>query len=159
MREGVSREGNMFIVACNRSKPSDSISQKVQLQQTKLYSFSGTSLSSTCQVLQNFCTYYMSPLFQSWEINLTGMNFSAWVQISEGSETVDVIFKTTHGEWIRGGSVVAKHGCWSLLKGGMIAHLSGPVEIFFVVMCLLNLIYVNFSLNIIEVCSDLVWDS
>ncbi|KAJ6905758.1 hypothetical protein NC652_023499 [Populus alba x Populus x berolinensis] len=96
MREGVSREGNMFIVACNRSKPSDSISQKVQLQQTKLYSF------------------------------------SAWVQISEGSETVDVIFKTTHGEWIRGGSVVAKHGCWSLLKGGMVAHLSGPVEIFFV---------------------------
>jgi hypothetical protein len=28
-----------------------------------------------------------------------------------------------------------------------------------VVMCLLHLIYVNFSLNIIEVCSDLVWDS
>jgi len=52
------------------------------------------------------------------------MNFSAWVQISEGSETVDVIFKTTHGEWIRGGSVVAKHGCGSFLKGGMVAHLN-----------------------------------
>lgn len=84
------------------------------------------------------------------------MNFLAWVQISEGSETVDAMFKTTHGEWIRGGSVIAKNGCWSLLKGGMAAHLSGPVEIFFVVTCLLHLIYVNFSLNSIELCSNLV---
>ncbi|KAJ6716480.1 HYDROLYZING O-GLYCOSYL COMPOUNDS putative-RELATED [Salix koriyanagi] len=96
MREGVSEEGNMFIVAYNRSQPSDSISQKFQIQQTNLYSF------------------------------------SAWVQISEGSETVDAMFQTTHGELIRGGSAIAKHGCWSLLKGGMVAHLSGPVEIFFV---------------------------
>ncbi|CAK7330169.1 unnamed protein product [Dovyalis caffra] len=95
MREGRSKEGNMFIVAYNRSKPSDSISQKVQFQKRKLYSF------------------------------------SAWVQISEGIEAVDVVFKTTHGEWIHGGSVIAKHGCWSLLKGGTVAHLSGPVEIFF----------------------------
>lgn len=58
-------------------------------------------------------------------------NFSAWVQISEGRETVSVVFKTTDGELVRGGEVIAEHGCWSLLKGGTVANFSAPVKILF----------------------------
>ncbi|TKY51040.1 Endo-1,4-beta-xylanase C [Spatholobus suberectus] len=57
--------------------------------------------------------------------------FSAWFQLSEGSETVSVIFKTKGSEMVRGGQVMAKHGCWTLLKGGIVANFSSPVEILF----------------------------
>ncbi|XP_027364759.1 endo-1,4-beta-xylanase 5-like [Abrus precatorius] len=57
--------------------------------------------------------------------------FSAWFQVSEGSDTVTVLFKTNGSEVVRGGHVVAKHGCWSLLKGGIVANFSSPAEIFF----------------------------
>ncbi|KAJ4831564.1 hypothetical protein Tsubulata_029497 [Turnera subulata] len=39
--------------------------------------------------------------------------------------------RTAEGKLIRGGMAIAKHGCWSLLKGGMVARFSGPVEILF----------------------------
>ncbi|KAJ7967580.1 Endo-1,4-beta-xylanase [Quillaja saponaria] len=58
-------------------------------------------------------------------------SLSAWVQISEGSETVSVVFKTNTSKLIRGGEVVAEHGCWNLLKGGIVANFSSPVEIIF----------------------------
>ncbi|XP_050211143.1 endo-1,4-beta-xylanase 5-like [Mercurialis annua] len=95
MKEGISEDGNNFIVAFNRSRSFDSISQKFQFQKGRLYSF------------------------------------SAWIQISEGNETVAVMFRGGNGEPIRGGYVIAKHGCWSLLKGGMVANVSGIVEISF----------------------------
>ncbi|KAL3730246.1 hypothetical protein ACJRO7_027279 [Eucalyptus globulus] len=57
--------------------------------------------------------------------------FSAWVQVSEGSETVSAVFGTGGGEFVPGGSVVAEHGCWSLLKGGIAANSSGPVDLLF----------------------------
>ena len=59
------------------------------------------------------------------------MKISAWVQVSEGSETVAVVFRPAKGDAMRGGRVIAKSGCWSLLKGGMVANFSSPVEIFF----------------------------
>ncbi|XP_065872310.1 endo-1,4-beta-xylanase 5-like [Euphorbia lathyris] len=58
-------------------------------------------------------------------------SFSAWIQISEESETVAVVFRTARGDLMRGGDVMAKHGCWSLLKGGLIAPVSGLVDILF----------------------------
>ena len=57
--------------------------------------------------------------------------FSAWVQVSEGSETVTVVFKPTKGDLVHGGTAIAKSGCWTLLKGGMVANFSSSVEIFF----------------------------
>ncbi|KAF3963221.1 hypothetical protein CMV_012369 [Castanea mollissima] len=57
-------------------------------------------------------------------------SFSAWIQISEGRETVSVLFKTAD-ELVRGGKVIAEHGCWSLLKGGIVANFSTHVEILF----------------------------
>ncbi|XP_058739107.1 endo-1,4-beta-xylanase 5-like [Vicia villosa] len=57
--------------------------------------------------------------------------FSAWFQLSEGSEIVSVVFKTNGSELVHGGHVIAKHGCWSLLKGGIVANFSSPAEILF----------------------------
>ncbi|KRH35662.1 hypothetical protein GLYMA_10G256900v4 [Glycine max] len=79
IKEPMSKEGNRFIVANNRTQPLDSFSQKV----------------------------------------------------SEGSDTVSVMFKTNGSEMVRGGQVIAKHGCWTLLKGGIVATFSSPVEILF----------------------------
>ncbi|XP_061373932.1 endo-1,4-beta-xylanase 5-like [Gastrolobium bilobum] len=58
-------------------------------------------------------------------------SFSAWFQLSEGSYSVSVLFKTNGSELIRGGHVIAKHGCWTLLKGGIVANFSSSVQILF----------------------------
>jgi len=65
--------------------------------------------------------------------------YSAWFQVSEGSDTVSVMLKTKESELVRGGQVIAKHGCWTLLKGGIAANFSGPVEILFEVKHILDL--------------------
>ncbi|WJX14885.1 endo-1,4-beta-xylanase [Trifolium repens] len=57
--------------------------------------------------------------------------FSAWFQLSEGSDIVSVVFKINGSELVRGGHVIAKHGCWSFLKGGIVANFSSPAEILF----------------------------
>ncbi|KAK4849077.1 hypothetical protein QYF36_020563 [Acer negundo] len=58
-------------------------------------------------------------------------SFSAWVQISEGSETVAAVFKTSDGKLSYGGKVLAKQGCWSLLKGGLVANFTSSAHIIF----------------------------
>ncbi|KAK7343527.1 hypothetical protein VNO77_12324 [Canavalia gladiata] len=57
--------------------------------------------------------------------------FSGWFQVSEGSDSVSVIFKINGGKLVRGGQVIAKNGCWTLLKGGIVANFSSPSEILF----------------------------
>ncbi|KAJ1397288.1 Glycoside hydrolase family 10 domain [Sesbania bispinosa] len=52
-------------------------------------------------------------------------------KLSEGSDMVSVIFKINGSELIQGGHVIAKHGCWTLLKGGIVANFSSPAEILF----------------------------
>lgn len=47
IKERVSNEGNIFIVAHNRTQPLDSFSQKVQLKKGMLYTFSGNFTFST----------------------------------------------------------------------------------------------------------------
>ncbi|XP_050365849.1 endo-1,4-beta-xylanase 5-like [Argentina anserina] len=95
IRERISQDGNRFLVAHSRKNASDSFSQKVQVEQAKLYTF------------------------------------SASVQVSEGSEVVAVVFKFPTGENIRAGDVIAAHGCWTLLKGGIVANFTSSVEILF----------------------------
>ncbi|XP_042979311.1 endo-1,4-beta-xylanase 5-like isoform X1 [Carya illinoinensis] len=106
IEERILEAGNRFIVVHNRTNQLDSLFQKVQLEEGNLYSFSD---------------------FSSLKFEI----FSAWVQLSEGRETVAVFFKITDGDLVRGGSVIADHGCWSLLKGGIVANFSSPVEILF----------------------------
>ncbi|KAI8532655.1 hypothetical protein RHMOL_Rhmol11G0230400 [Rhododendron molle] len=56
--------------------------------------------------------------------------FSAWLQVSQGNAKVAAIFKTMSG-FQQAGWVVAKSGCWSMLKGGLIVNSSGPVDLYF----------------------------
>lgn len=44
---------------------------------------------------------------------------------------VGVVFRSENGRLVHGGEVRAKQGCWSLLKGGIVPNVSGPVDIFF----------------------------
>ncbi|KAI8532657.1 hypothetical protein RHMOL_Rhmol11G0230600 [Rhododendron molle] len=56
--------------------------------------------------------------------------FSAWLQVSQGNAKVAANFKTMSG-FQQAGWVVAKSGCWSMLKGGLIVNSSGPVDLYF----------------------------
>ena len=44
VKEGLSKEGNRFIVAHNRTHSFDSFSQQVRVEQGKIYSFSGITV-------------------------------------------------------------------------------------------------------------------
>ncbi|GER42873.1 Endo-1,4-beta-xylanase C, partial [Striga asiatica] len=56
---------------------------------------------------------------------------SAWVQLKGHSRAdVAVMVKTSTGFEI-GGWVLAKSGCWSMLKGGFTVNVSGPAELYF----------------------------
>ncbi|KAL4181541.1 hypothetical protein AMTRI_Chr12g237850 [Amborella trichopoda] len=56
---------------------------------------------------------------------------SGWIQINEGSTTVNAVIKTADGGFIHCGGVSAKSGCWSMLKGGLEANYSGLAELYF----------------------------
>jgi len=45
IEQRTTQDGNKFIVAFNRTQPSDSLSQKIQLEKGKLYAFSGNHFS------------------------------------------------------------------------------------------------------------------
>lgn len=54
------------------------------------------------------------------------------MKLGEGNnKKVGVVFKSENGRLVHGGEVRANHGCWSLLKGGIVPNVSGPVDIFF----------------------------
>ncbi|XP_021860840.1 endo-1,4-beta-xylanase 5-like [Spinacia oleracea] len=97
IQERITRNGNKFIAASNRTHPSDGLSQRVFLVKGKLYAF------------------------------------SAWIQISQGSEIIAVKFRSQSGggDYLHGGTVIAEQGCWSMLKGGVVANLSGLVDLTF----------------------------
>lgn len=71
------------------------------------------------------------------------LKYSAWVQISNGSEseTVAVAFKASNGELVLGGETMATQGCWSLLKGGIVAEFTGVVEILLMVIVSVYSVY------------------
>nr|AAQ65190.1 At2g14690 [Arabidopsis thaliana] len=57
---------------------------------------------------------------------------SAWVKLrNESQRKVGMTFSEKNGRNVFGGEVMAKRGCWSLLKGGITADFSGPIDIFF----------------------------
>ncbi|KAK2982320.1 hypothetical protein RJ640_009017, partial [Escallonia rubra] len=58
-------------------------------------------------------------------------SFSAWVQISEGKETVSVALKDSRNPRNIIGSVVAQSGCWSMIKGGIAVNASMSAELYF----------------------------
>jgi hypothetical protein len=44
---------------------------------------------------------------------------------------VKAVVKAPNGERVVAGAVVARSGCWSMLKGGMTSYSSGHGEIYF----------------------------
>jgi hypothetical protein len=52
------------------------------------------------------------------------------LQVGDGSADVRAVVKTV-GDFVHVGGVVAKAGCWSMLKGGLTAASSGPAELYF----------------------------
>ncbi|XP_047320416.1 endo-1,4-beta-xylanase 5-like [Impatiens glandulifera] len=56
--------------------------------------------------------------------------FSAWLQVSNGNESIFAIFKS-QSALHKAGIVVAHSGCWSMLKGGISVHKSERFELYF----------------------------
>jgi len=52
------------------------------------------------------------------------------LQVSDASADVRAVVKTVD-DFVHAGGVVAKAGCWSMLKGGLTAASSGPAELYF----------------------------
>nr|AAC69373.1 1,4-beta-xylan endohydrolase [Arabidopsis thaliana] len=71
---------------------------------------------------------------------------SAWVKLrNESQRKVGMTFSEKNGRNVFGGEVMAKRGCWSLLKGGITADFSGPIDIFFEVKELIVCSFVEIS--------------
>lgn len=66
---------------------------------------------------------------------------------------ISIVFKTNGSELVRGGHVIAKHGCWSLLKGGIVANFSSPAEIFLEVNYILLWVKYVFSFIRLQIYS------
>ncbi|KAI3953278.1 hypothetical protein MKX01_042273 [Papaver californicum] len=56
---------------------------------------------------------------------------SAWIRISKGNEAVSAMFKTKDGQLLHAGTVIAKSGCWSMLKGGISANSTSQADLYF----------------------------
>ncbi|KAL6514630.1 hypothetical protein OROGR_020209 [Orobanche gracilis] len=57
-------------------------------------------------------------------------SFSAWLQVGNGDADIAAIFKT-ETSYETAGWVTAQKGCWSMLKGGLVLNVSGPVQLYF----------------------------
>ncbi|KAL0335090.1 UNVERIFIED_CONTAM: Endo-1,4-beta-xylanase 4 [Sesamum radiatum] len=55
----------------------------------------------------------------------------AWLQLDKGKDIVSAFLKIPNGQSIIVGSVIAKSGCWSMLKGGFTVHENMKAEIYF----------------------------
>ncbi|XP_050363607.1 endo-1,4-beta-xylanase 5-like [Argentina anserina] len=57
--------------------------------------------------------------------------FSAWVQVSNGSDVpVTAVFNTPTG-YVPAGATIAESNCWTMLKGGLNVDASGIAELYF----------------------------
>jgi len=79
-----------------------------------------------------------------------GLNYAAWIQVSEGNVPVIAMVKTSTKDNFAG-AIFAESNCWSMLKGGFTAQESGPAELYFEVlvpMAFYECVYVKFSQNL-----------
>ncbi|KAG2323038.1 hypothetical protein Bca52824_016251 [Brassica carinata] len=57
-------------------------------------------------------------------------SISAWIKLrNEKERAVRITLRGKNVRYFDGGQVMAKKGCWSLLKGGFIVNVSAPVDI------------------------------
>ncbi|CAI9769997.1 unnamed protein product [Fraxinus pennsylvanica] len=58
-------------------------------------------------------------------------SFSAWLQVSHGEDVYIAAMFKTKTEIRTAGWVIARHGCWTMLKGGFNMNISTPAEFYF----------------------------
>uniref|UniRef100_A0A0E0KA72 GH10 domain-containing protein n=1 Tax=Oryza punctata TaxID=4537 RepID=A0A0E0KA72_ORYPU len=116
---GSSPAGNKFAVATNRTRPYQSVSQKVLLQNDTHYTLSGPSGD------KNRCVFFFLRRVVS------GSSWKLCALVSDGIADVRAVVKTAGGDFIHSGGVEARSGCWSILKGGLTAAAAGPAELYF----------------------------
>ncbi|XP_047085724.1 endo-1,4-beta-xylanase 5-like [Lolium rigidum] len=63
--------------------------------------------------------------------NDTHYTLSAWFQVSNGSAAAVRAVVKTADDFVHVGGVVAKPGCWSMLKGGLTSGKAGRAELYF----------------------------
>ncbi|KAL0422405.1 UNVERIFIED_CONTAM: Endo-1,4-beta-xylanase 4 [Sesamum latifolium] len=56
---------------------------------------------------------------------------TAWLQLDKGKDIVSAFLEIPSGQSIIVGSVIAKSGCWSMLKGGFTVHQNMKAELYF----------------------------
>lgn len=79
-------------------------------------------------------TYYNQSISQTVYLKQEMIyTFSTWLQVGEGESAIRAVFKTSD-EIIPAGTVDAKSGCWSMLKGGLTVQKSGPAQLYFEVI-------------------------
>ncbi|KAL6213245.1 hypothetical protein ACLB2K_012692 [Fragaria x ananassa] len=71
-------------------------------------------------------------IFQNVHLEIDKLyTFSAWVQVSNGSDVpVTAVFNTPTG-FVHAGITIAESNCWTMLKGGLTVNASGPAELYF----------------------------
>ncbi|CAA2997949.1 endo-1,4-beta-xylanase A-like [Olea europaea subsp. europaea] len=77
--------------------------------------------------------------------------------VSHGKAHITAIFKTKVGE-LPVGWVMARQGCWSMLKGDIIIDASSPVELFFQVHKIFHFLILQDSISLQSVTQE-EWDS
>ncbi|KMT01420.1 hypothetical protein BVRB_9g214290 [Beta vulgaris subsp. vulgaris] len=87
-------------------------------------------------ILQAYRKFYISdassPTFMLHNLSNAFYTFSAWVMIEGvGSTLVRASLRTEHATFSCIGSVIAKQGCWSFLKGGFVLDLPSDNSILY----------------------------
>lgn len=57
--------------------------------------------------------------------------YAAWLQVSNGEDAYIAAMFKTKTEIRTAGWVIARQGCWTMLKGGFTLNISTPVEFYF----------------------------
>ncbi|KAL3641199.1 hypothetical protein CASFOL_016167 [Castilleja foliolosa] len=77
---------------------------------------------------RNNTTHSISQTFHLEEDTI--YTFSAWVQVTDEEAHVGAVFKTNTGDEFAARGL-ARRGCWTMMKGGLVAKTSGPTQLYF----------------------------
>lgn len=79
--------------------------------------------------------------------------FEAWVQVSHGDAHVALVFRGPFGIQHTGWAI-ARSGCWSMLKGGLILTTSAHVDLYLEVSYFTLYIYTDCIKKLTKIIND-----
>ncbi|KAH6813447.1 hypothetical protein C2S51_022465 [Perilla frutescens var. frutescens] len=89
---------------------------------------SGNNYAVASNITQQFSDGISQTINVDNEMHYT---ISAWIQVGQGEAKIEADLKTSTGI-ISAGGIVAKSGCWTMLKGGFVPNVTEPAELHFV---------------------------